>query len=202
MCTSQFFIFFYMYCSGGGHTLHTLALRPPTLFGELDRLYIHTVLKSAKKMLGTLCRIGDGSAKMQQMYVGNTAWAHVCAIRALKNKGDDVTGRAYFVNDDTPVQNFFIFAKPFLESCGFKLSNFSIPYPVIYFLFFILHWFLILISPLVKINFDPSLDSIVFTNHSVYFNRSLAEKRLGYRPKYDYKTSLENSISYYSKLAI
>ncbi|CAH1801617.1 unnamed protein product [Owenia fusiformis] len=66
--------------------LKTLSLRPPVIYGEADTHFITQMLHSAKSFGGTLIPFGDGKTKWQQAYVGNVAWAHICAYRAVKNE--------------------------------------------------------------------------------------------------------------------
>ena len=55
------------------------------MYGEFDPWYVISALKSAggSRQNGTLTRVGDGTARLQTAYVGNVAWAHLCATRAL-----------------------------------------------------------------------------------------------------------------------
>ena len=63
---------------------------------------------------------------MSVSYVENVADAHLAAADALARNPDAVGGRAYFVNDDEPV-NCWDFIADFLDRCGAKLPARGIP---------------------------------------------------------------------------
>ncbi|XP_014672400.1 PREDICTED: 3 beta-hydroxysteroid dehydrogenase/Delta 5--_4-isomerase type 2-like [Priapulus caudatus] len=115
-----------------GETLHTLALRCNVMYGELDPYFVINALKAAKKYRGQLPQVGDGSALFQQAYVGNAAWAHVVAIDALRRR-PLLGGGIYFIPDDTPLGSLYDFVRPFLESRGYGVSNYRLPFFLTYY---------------------------------------------------------------------
>lgn len=56
-----------------------MSLRANVMYGEGDPYYVANGLRSAHGSGGTLYQVGDGSALFQPVYVGNTAWAFICA---------------------------------------------------------------------------------------------------------------------------
>ena len=70
------------------------------MYGELDPYYVTNGLQSAKDNRGILYQVGDGRSQFQQTYVGNTAWAFVCADKALKKNAIN-SGEFFFVPDNT-----------------------------------------------------------------------------------------------------
>lgn len=187
--------------NGNGQTLHTLSLRPTVMYGEGDPYFVTSMLKQASSRKGTLPRLGSGQALFQCSYVGNIAWAHVCAMKALQSD-DSVGGLAYFVNDDSPVRNVFDFVEPFLEVRGFHLSTFRLPFPPLYHTFRLLHGVMSLFRKISEINMVHSPSAIRYTNQSVYFKRMLAEEKLNYKPKYNYSDSLEKSLTFYRSISL
>lgn len=186
---------------GNGSRLHTVCLRPNVMYGEGDPYYVINGLKAAKSNGGILTPVGDGSAKFQQAYVGNVAWAHLCALRAImENPG--LGGRSFFVTDDTPLMNSFTFMRPFLKCRGFDLSENAIPYRLVYAVYFCVDWVLWAMRPLVKINLEVALPSIIYVNHTLYFNRRNAEDVLKYKPLYGYQASLAKSLEFYKKVVL
>ena len=152
--------------------------------------------------MNCIVNLGNGKALFQQAYVGNMAWAHVVALSALNRDCHTTGGQAYFINDDTPITNTFQFMEPFLKARGLSIANYSIPYPVVYFLMFLTENVLKLIAPVYKINFDTALCSIIYINKTYYFSRTKAQTLLGFKPLYSWKQSLENSMDYYMKLEL
>ena len=59
--------------------LQTLSLRANVMYGEGDPYYITNGLRNARYSNGSLYQIGNGTALFQPVYVGNTAWAFICA---------------------------------------------------------------------------------------------------------------------------
>lgn len=117
------------------HTIRTLCLRPTMFYGENDHINISKILQLARGFGGKLVRIGTAEdMTVQQTYVGNVAWAHLLALKALTERPDDCAGRAYFVTDNTPAGNLSEFAEPFLKDSGMKLTSFSIPFKLVYFI--------------------------------------------------------------------
>lgn len=135
--------------------LHTLSLRPPVMYGEFDPWYVVSALKSAaRRPDGSLVSVGDGSARLQTAYVGNVAWAHVCAARALAVDPGLTSGRPYFITDDTPVVNSFESMRPFLAAKGYTLSENRVPYPLAYACCWSIDWLLWLVKPVFKVNLE------------------------------------------------
>ncbi|KAL3306944.1 3 beta-hydroxysteroid dehydrogenase type 7, partial [Cichlidogyrus casuarinus] len=65
--------------------LRALCLRPTGLYGEGDFICISMMLLKAKSNKGNMVQIGAGAspARIQRMYGGNCAWAHVLALRRM-----------------------------------------------------------------------------------------------------------------------
>lgn len=106
-------------------TLRTTVVRPCGLYGERDPYHLGQVLRMAASM--PLVRIGDGRARAQHVYVGNTAHGHLIAARSLL--GDGVAaGRVYFVTDH-PAENFFDFLEPVVTGVGYRVRPWSLAIP-------------------------------------------------------------------------
>lgn len=59
--------------------MNTLSLRANVMYGEEDPYYITSGLRNTHMSGGTMYQVGNGTAKFQPVYVGNTAWAFICA---------------------------------------------------------------------------------------------------------------------------
>ena len=85
--------------SGTGGLL-TCALRPHLIWGPRDRHLVPRLLARARS--GRLRRVGDGTNRIDMVYVDNAATAHVQAADALE-PGSPAAGRAYFISQGEPV---------------------------------------------------------------------------------------------------
>ena len=171
------------------------------MYGEGDPYYVTSGLRQAKMFGGIMTRVGNGTALFQQTYVGNTAWAFVCADVALRSQ-TDVGGSFYFIPDDTPVMNTFQFMEPYLQARNFRLSRTYLPYTFVYNLIYFMEVFLKFLSPLIKINFQTASCSIKYINMNLYFSNKKAQKHLGYKPIFTAKEAEMNSLAYYKQVKL
>lgn len=84
----------------GGKTLLTCSLRPRLIWGPRDRNLIPRIIERARA--GRLRRVGDGTNRLDTIYVENAADAHLLAMEALTD-GSPVAGSAYFLSQGDPV---------------------------------------------------------------------------------------------------
>ena len=89
--------------ANGRGSLLSCALRPHLIWGPGDRHLIPRILADARR--GRLCRIGDGTNRIDTIYVENAAEAHLLAADALR-PGSPVAGRAYFISQGEPVNGW------------------------------------------------------------------------------------------------
>src|SRR5262245_23658243 len=80
--------------------LVTCALRPHLVWGPRDQHLIPRLIERAKS--GQLRQIGDGTNRIDAVYVENAAAAHLLAADAL-SPGSPAAGRAYFITNGEPV---------------------------------------------------------------------------------------------------
>ncbi len=86
--------------ANGVDGLLTCALRPHLIWGPRDRHLIPRLWDRARS--GQLRRVGDGTNRVDMIYVENAAAAHCQAADALE-PGSPVAGRAYFLSQGEPV---------------------------------------------------------------------------------------------------
>ncbi|XP_077988153.1 3 beta-hydroxysteroid dehydrogenase/Delta 5--_4-isomerase type 1-like [Glandiceps talaboti] len=194
-----------------GGFLRTIALRPCPIYGEGDQHGVTAGIRSAHDNKGIMVRFGDPQAVFQEAYAGNVAWAHLLAMRKLKAVvrqdilGEDVDatsvdGKAFFIMDDTPPQNVFDFCKPFIEARGHKVSNYSIPFWVMYLVALFLEIFCFLLSPIKRIKIPFTRGSLYYMKHDHYFNYSGARKHLDYHPIYTPEEAKQRSMVFYKAI--
>ena len=83
-----------------GDDLHTVALRPPLMWGPGDPHLIPRIVERARR--GKLVQIGKGDTLVDFTYIDNAATAHLLACDALK-PGAACAGRPYFISQGEPV---------------------------------------------------------------------------------------------------
>lgn len=182
--------------TSNGEELCTVALRANVMYGEGDPYYVTSGLKNALRSGGVLYQVGDGSAKFQPAYVGNTAWAFICADRAL-SQNSLVGGQAYFIPDETHVQNTFQFLQPFLEARGMSLSKHKLPFSLMYTVVYVLEVIAKLLHPLVKITLPTESYSLKYINMNINFRGDKARELLGFKPIYTPNVAKERCKAYY-----
>jgi len=80
--------------------LSTVAIRPHLIWGPGDPHLVPRLLEKARK--GKLIQVGDGSNRVDIIYIDNAVLAHLQASEAL-GAGSEIAGKAYFVSDGEPV---------------------------------------------------------------------------------------------------
>ncbi|CAH1792225.1 unnamed protein product [Owenia fusiformis] len=183
-----------------GKTMKTISLRPCGIYGEGDSKYITVIMKIGKSV-GILPILGSAEVKMQRVYVGNVAWAHVCTLNTIR-KEENISGTSYIITDDSPVCNNFLWAKPFLEAHKVKLLNIEIPLLFLYFFWSIIEWFTILISPVLKIRMPSSKNELVMACTTCYYNGDKARRQLKYKPLYSAQHCYQRAYEYYTNLEL
>ena len=86
--------------ANGSHQLATCSLRPHLIWGPRDAHLVPRLLERTRK--GHLRRVGDGSNRVDTIYVENAAQAHLMAADEL-SVGSAVAGNAYFLSQGEPV---------------------------------------------------------------------------------------------------
>ena len=75
--------------------LRTVSLRPHLIWGSGDTNLVPTVVARARA--GRLTQVGDGSNLVDFSYIDDCVQAHLCAMRALEDRPDQVGGKVYFI---------------------------------------------------------------------------------------------------------
>ena len=185
----------------GKAPLYTCSLRCPPLYGEYDNTFIPSAALAAQRFFGYYPNCGKPNKKMTAMYVGNAAWAHVCAAKCLLDSStrDAINGQFFYIGDDTPSENYTSFFMRFLRPLKYR-STFRIPVVILEIMFLIASIVVIfpsifgirISSPL--LNYHRHVRSLSI-NHTVSWNK--AQVTLGYTPQTDFQKAFDNSMRWY-----
>lgn len=183
-----------------GTVLHTCSLRFPPMYGENDRHFVPFAIILARRCCGYFPAPPNSFALMSAMYVGNAAWAQLCAAERLLDNEDSMTvgGKIYYIGDDTPPSSYTDFIKEFLRPLGYRISPIRVPLFILLFIAYLLEFFVICLY-WIGVDYPSSWNrgSIKFvrTSHSIRWER--AKAMLKYRPLYAFNTALARSMVYY-----
>ena len=122
------------------------------------------------------------------------------ALETLCHHPDKAGGEALFIVDDTPLKPMVETVQPFLESRGYKLTPFKVPFWLLSSLIILLEIIANLIGPIYKIKsvLNYKIVRNLYNSHS--FSYSKAEQMLGYKPLFSYEESISLSRTYYDKI--
>ncbi|XP_076975846.1 3 beta-hydroxysteroid dehydrogenase/Delta 5--_4-isomerase-like [Tamandua tetradactyla] len=184
-----------------GGTLRTCALRPMYIYGE-GSPFLYAQMTHALKNNGIL-KYDTKLSIANPVYVGNVAWAHVLASRALRDpeKAPTVRGQFYYISDDTPHQSYGEFNYTLGKEWGFCLdSRISLPVSLQYWIAFLLEIVSFLISPIYK--YQPSVTRhLVTLSNSVFtFSYKKAQQDLGYEPLFSWEEAKQKTIQWIGSL--
>ena len=169
--------------------LRTCALRPHLIFGPGDTSLIPRILLKAKS--GRLRIVGKGDNLISISYVENTADAHICALHRLSENAANVCGKAFFINEDVPV-NCWVFINKLLEACNIPVIKKRIAGRLAYIIGFILEKTGSLFTP----HWEPPLTRFLTLQLSTshYFDNSQAKKALLWQPKITPEEALHRTV--------
>ncbi|XP_051848844.1 3 beta-hydroxysteroid dehydrogenase/Delta 5--_4-isomerase-like isoform X2 [Antechinus flavipes] len=167
-----------------GTVLRTCSLRPVYIYGE-GSVFLQNEINHALKNDKIFARKSKGSM-VNQVYVDNVAWAHVLALRVLRDpeKAQSIGGQFYYITDDTPPQSYSEFNYEVTKEWGFKLgSKLGIPVTLLYWAAFVLEMISFMLSPIFIYEPPFNCHLITLTNSVFTFSYKKAKKDLGYEPR-------------------
>jgi len=110
--------------ANGRNGLLTCAIRPGGIYGPGERLTYGRFVR-ALKMGAPLIVFGDGSARLDYVYIDNLVDAQLRAAERLV-EGSPVCGQAYFLSDETPI-NAGQFSIELVKNMGLKRPLVRVP---------------------------------------------------------------------------
>lgn len=182
----------------GSPDLKTCILRPSDIYGEADPYHMDALIDMAKS--GFYVRLGNGTSKCQQVYVGNMAHAHLLAAKALWTDNKKVIQQIYFISDANGV-NFFKFFDQIVSGAGYKIfpKNVWLPFTLAYAIGSISEFIAVLWRPIKHYNPKFSRFAVLYTCLDFTFSTQKALEDFNFQPKYSHNESLQNTIAYYLK---
>ncbi|XP_016016365.2 3 beta-hydroxysteroid dehydrogenase/Delta 5--_4-isomerase type 2 isoform X2 [Rousettus aegyptiacus] len=184
-----------------GGTLHTCALRPTYIYGE-GSIFLYQFISEALENNGILISNSKFSF-VNPVYVGNVAWAHILALRGLRDpkKAPNIRGQFYYIADDTPHQSYDDLNYALSKELGFRLdSRAGIPLFLRYWHAFLLELLSFLLWPVYR--YQPAVTRCLLTTlNSVYtFSYKKAQRDLGYEPLFSWETAKQKTMEWISSL--
>jgi sterol-4alpha-carboxylate 3-dehydrogenase (decarboxylating) len=173
--------------------LRTVALRPSDIYGENDPYHIMPLINMAKG--GFYLRIGNGKAKCQHVYVGNIAYAHVQAVKALVENNGVICGKAYFITDGEGT-NFFTFFDRIVTAAGYRIwpRNLWLPKGIAYAMGIISEFFALLVRPIKYYNPKMSRFAVMYTCTDFTFSAERARADFNFSPKYTEQEAFDRTV--------
>ncbi|KAM4044476.1 3 beta-hydroxysteroid dehydrogenase/Delta 5--_4-isomerase type 1-like isoform 2-T2 [Anomaloglossus baeobatrachus] len=174
-----------------GGSLVTCSLRPTYIFGEGSQ-FLQLHLDQALQNGGVFHRISKKEALANPVYVGNVAWAHVTAARAMKDPATarKIAGHVYYVCDDTPHMSYSDLNHALGRELGLGVERrLAMPYPLLYLLASIMEVASFLLRPFFR--FVPPLTRhlLILLNTTFTFSYKKAHRDMGYKPRYSWEVA-------------
>ncbi|XP_022089289.1 short-chain dehydrogenase/reductase family 42E member 1-like isoform X2 [Acanthaster planci] len=139
-----------------GEVLHTSAIRPPGIYGAGEQRHFSRLMGFIKFYKANA---GSPYSKTNWVHVDNLVNGHLLAAEGLSaGKKHVAAGQAYFITDETPINNC-VFFKPVFTGLGYTFPDFWIPLNVI--------WWLAFISEIMHFLLKPFYDFVGFTRTEV-----------------------------------
>lgn len=159
----------------GQQGLATIALRPHIIWGPGDHHFIPRLLARAHR----LRRVGDGTNRVDTIYVDNAVLAHILAEQRLK-EDPSLSGRVYFISQDDPIPAWEMIDR-MLAAAGRPPVRKTISPTLAYLAGALCEG----VYSLFRLKSEPPMTRFVArelaTSH--WFNISAAKRDLGYRPE-------------------
>ncbi|KAG8429451.1 hypothetical protein GDO86_020144, partial [Hymenochirus boettgeri] len=178
-----------------GGTLFTCALRSMYIYGEGSQ-FLGAQLDQAIMNGGIFHRRSKKESLVNPVYVGNIAWAHVVAAQAMVDPGKakKIAGNFYFISDDTPHLSYSDLNHTLGKEIGLGVQeNLVLPFPVLYFLAFLLEGISFLLKPFVRFIPPFTRHLLLLLNTPFTFSYSKAQRDMGYKPRVSWEESKERT---------
>ncbi|XP_068127077.1 3 beta-hydroxysteroid dehydrogenase/Delta 5--_4-isomerase type 1-like [Hyperolius riggenbachi] len=185
-----------------GEKLITCSLRPTYIYGEGSQfLQIH--LDQAILNDGVFHRISKKEALTNPVYLGNVAWAHLLAARALMDpeKAKKMAGNFYYVTDDTPHMSYSDLNHALGKDLGLGVEkSLAMPFPVLYFVASLMELVSFLLRPLLRFVPPFTRHLLILLNTTFTFSYKSLERDVGYQPRYSWNEAQKKTTAWISSV--
>uniref|UniRef100_A0A3Q3K2M5 3-beta hydroxysteroid dehydrogenase/isomerase domain-containing protein n=1 Tax=Monopterus albus TaxID=43700 RepID=A0A3Q3K2M5_MONAL len=150
-----------------GGQLATCALRPMYIYGE-DSHFLLGHMRDGIRNKNVLYRTSRAEARVNPVYVGNVAVAHLQAARCLKDpqKRNVIGGKLYFISDDTPPISYSDLNHVLMSPLGFSIQEkLPLPFCLLYVACFFLDILCTMLRPFIRIALFP-LERVLLTHRA------------------------------------
>ncbi|XP_018429896.1 PREDICTED: 3 beta-hydroxysteroid dehydrogenase/Delta 5--_4-isomerase type 1-like [Nanorana parkeri] len=185
-----------------GGTLTTCSLRPTYVYGEESQfLQIH--VDQAILNGDVFHRISKKEALVNPVYVGNVAWAHLLAARAMRDPEGSkrIAGNFYFIADDTPHMSYADLNHALGKELGLGVeSQLAMPLPILYLLASLMEVVSFVLRPFVR--FVPPFTRHLLTllNTPFTFSYRKLQSDVGYRPRYGWEEARQMTTNWMASM--
>ncbi|KAM5466573.1 putative 3beta-hydroxysteroid-4alpha-carboxylate 3-dehydrogenase [Microsporum audouinii] len=186
--------------------LLTVVLRGTTLFGEGDSLTIPRMVSGAKSGRNKI-RVGDGKNLFDFTYLGNCAYAHILAAKALVSidpaaplppADKRIDGEVFVVTNDEHIP-FWDFVYAVGDAAGYPTKRediWQVPSALFFAVLVIAEWAVWAVSLGTR---ESSLNRkmVRYLSMTRTFNISKIKTRLGYRPLVGQQDAIKRTVAAY-----
>lgn len=188
--------------------LLTVILRGTTLFGEGDTMTIPRMVDNAKTGRNKV-RVGDGKNLFDFTYLGNCAYAHVLAAKALVEidpaappppADKRVDGEVFVVTNDEHI-SFWEFVYAVGDAAGYPTKReeiWQVPAALFFAVVVVVEWAVWAIS-LGRRESSLNRKMVRYLSMTRTFDISKIKTRLGYRPLVGMQEAMKRSVDAYMK---
>ncbi|CAN1294850.1 3beta-hydroxysteroid-dehydrogenase/decarboxylase isoform 2, partial [Linum perenne] len=189
--------------ANGTNGLLTCSLRPSSIFGPGDRLFVPSLAENGKAGKSKFL-IGDGNNVYDFTYVENVAHAHICAEQTLSSAreiADKAAGQAYFITNMEPIK-FWEFAGDVWTGLGYERPRVKVPAAVVLPIAYAIQWAYNILGPYgMKVPLlTPSRVRLLSGNRS--FSCAKAHEHIGYTPVVSLEEGLKRTLKSFSHLSV
>lgn len=168
--------------------LLTVSLRPHLIWGPRDAHILPGIIARAKE--GKLIQVGDGTNKVDMVYVEDAARAHLQAADTLL-PGSPLAGSAYFITQDEPV-NLWGWIAALLTHLGLQPPQRNISLGTARAIGALMEC----VYRWLPLQGEPRMTKFLASELAMshYYDISRAKKDFGYQPQYTMDTALEKTL--------
>lgn len=181
-----------------GGRLATCALRPMYIYGDGCRFLLGHMADGLRNR-DVLYRLSAREARVNPVYVGNVALAHLQAARCLRDveRRAVVAGNVYYIADDTPPVSYSDFNHAVMAPLGFRIQEKHVlPLPLLHLICFLLEVLRFCLRPFKRITPPLNRQLLVMVNTPFSFSYQKAKRDLGYTPRYTWEEARMRTIEW------